>query len=115
MLNGVAAATVGVGVAELAAATMGPSSDALIAVGSSVIDLAPGPLKEWAIQAFGTADKLFLVVTIVAVIAVIGAIVGLWERRARRGGARGRPRSSCWPSSRAVRRCCPGPAHGTPT
>ena len=83
MLNGVAAATVGVGVAELAAAPLGPSADALIAVGSSVIDLAPGPLKEWAIQAFGTADKLFLVVTIVAVIAVIGAIVGLWERRRR--------------------------------
>ena len=57
-LAGVAAAAVALGVTELLAVAFGPQADARTAVGSAVIDLTPGPVKEWAIQTFGTADKL---------------------------------------------------------
>ncbi len=80
-LAGVAAAAVSLGVTQLVAAFVGPKADARTAVGSSVIDLTPGPVKEWAIQTFGTADKLFLTVVILAVIAVIAAITARWETR----------------------------------
>src|SRR5277367_830622 len=81
MLSGIAAAAVAVGVAQLLAVGFGPAAVALNAVGSAVIDLAPGPVKEWAIRTFGTADKLFLSVLVVAVIVAIAAITGMAERR----------------------------------
>ncbi len=37
-------------------------------------------MKEWAIQTFGTADKLVLTVLVLAVIAVIAAVAGSMER-----------------------------------
>jgi hypothetical protein len=36
-----------------------------------VVNLTPGPVKEWAIQTFGTADKLFLSVMVLVVIAAV--------------------------------------------
>ena len=51
--------------------------------GTAVIDLTPGPVKEWAIQTFGTADKLFLSVLVLVVIGVIAAVAAIWERVAR--------------------------------
>src|SRR6187431_14054 len=74
MFGGVAAAAVALGVAQLVAVPFGPEADARTAVGSTVIDLTPGPVKEWAIQTFGTADKLFLTVAVVAVIVAIAAV-----------------------------------------
>src|ERR1700758_2262909 len=82
-LNGFAAAAVAVGVMELVAAPSGPRADALNAVGSAVIDLTPGSVKEWAISTFGTADKLFLSITMLAVIAALAAAAGSWETRRR--------------------------------
>ena len=63
-LAGLAAAAVALGVAALLAIPLGPHADSRTAVGSVVIDLTPGPVKEWAIQTFGTADKLFLSVAV---------------------------------------------------
>jgi DMSO/TMAO reductase YedYZ molybdopterin-dependent catalytic subunit len=80
-LAGVAAAAVALGVTELLAVPFGPHADARTAVGSAVIDLTPGPVKEWAIQTFGTADKLVLSVLVLVVIAVIGAVTAAWETR----------------------------------
>jgi DMSO/TMAO reductase YedYZ molybdopterin-dependent catalytic subunit len=80
-LAGVAAAAVALGVTQLLAVVFGPQADARTAVGSAVIDLTPGPVKEWAIQTFGMADKLVLSVLVVAVIAVIAAIAGAAETR----------------------------------
>src|SRR5215217_4404847 len=80
-MAGVAAAAVALGVTQLLAVFLGPEADARNAVGSSVIDLTPGPIKEWAIQTFGTADKLFLSVLVVAVIAAIAAITAQYETR----------------------------------
>lgn len=86
-LNGVAAAAVAVGVTQLLAAPFGRGADALNAVGSTVIDLTPGPVKEWAIRTFGTSDKLFLSVTMIAVIAVLAAAAGAWETPRRPVGS----------------------------
>lgn len=77
---GIAAAAVAVGVAQLLAAFFSPAADARTAVGTAVINLTPGPVKEWAIQTFGTADKLFLTVMVIVVIAVLAAVSAIWER-----------------------------------
>ena len=81
ILSGIAAAAVTLGVSALVAVPLGSSADARNAIGSTVIDLTPGPVKEWAIQTFGTSDKLFLSLAVLLVIAVLAAIAGLTERR----------------------------------
>ena len=83
MAGGIAAAAVAVGVAQLLGAAFGPEADVRTAVGSAVIELTPGPVKEWAIQLFGTADKLFLSVAVLVVIALLAAVAGLLERKRR--------------------------------
>ena len=80
-MAGIAAAAVALGITQLLAAFVGPAADSRTAIGSSVIDLTPGPVKEWAITTFGTADKLVLSVLVLAVIAVIAAVAGSMERR----------------------------------
>lgn len=80
-LAGIAAATVALGVARLLAAFLGPTADAHAAVGAAVIDRTPAPVREWAIQTFGTADKLVLSVLVVAVVVVIAAATAGWETR----------------------------------
>ena len=102
-MAGIAAAAVALGVTQLVAAFVGPQSDSRTAIGSSVIDLTPGPVKEWAITTFGTADKLVLSVLVLAVIAVIAAVAGSMERpRVPIGSAAIVPPG--WPDAR---RCCP--------
>ena len=81
MLAGIAAAAVALGVTQLLAVPFGPRSDARTAVGATVIDLTPGPVKEWAIRVFGTADKLVLTGLVLAVIAVIAMVTAAWETR----------------------------------
>ncbi|MGE2692664.1 molybdopterin-dependent oxidoreductase [Mycolicibacterium pulveris] len=81
MLAGVAAAAVALGVTQLLAVVFGPQADARTAVGSMVIDLTPGPVKEWAIATFGMADKLFLSVAVLGVIALVAALTAALETR----------------------------------
>lgn len=83
MLAGVAAASVALGVAQLVSIPFGPRADARTAVGSAVVDLTPGPVKEWAIQTLGTLDKPFLAVVVLVVIASLAAIAGTLETRRR--------------------------------
>ena len=78
-LAGVAAAAVALGVTQLVAVAFGPEADARTAVGSAVIDLTPGPVKEWAIQLFGTADKLVLTLLVLAVVGIVAAVAGAAE------------------------------------
>jgi DMSO/TMAO reductase YedYZ molybdopterin-dependent catalytic subunit len=80
-LAGLAAAAVALGVAALLAVPLGPHADSRTAVGSVVIDLTPGPVKEWAIQTFATNDKLFLTVAVLVVIAVIAMAAAQFEDR----------------------------------
>jgi DMSO/TMAO reductase YedYZ molybdopterin-dependent catalytic subunit len=79
MLAGIAAAAVALGVTQLVAVAFGPQADARTAVGSAVIDLTPGPVKEWAIQTFGTADKIALSILVLGVITLIAAVTARWE------------------------------------
>jgi len=81
MLAGIAAAAVALGVTQLLAVAFGPQADARTAIGSAAIDLTPGPVKEWAIQTFGTADKLFLTILVLGVVALIAAVTARWETR----------------------------------
>jgi DMSO/TMAO reductase YedYZ molybdopterin-dependent catalytic subunit len=81
MLAGIAAAAVALGVTQLLAVLFGSQADARTAIGSAVIDLTPGPVKEWAIQTFGLADKLVLSVLVLAVIAAIAGFTAVWETR----------------------------------
>ncbi|OPX09696.1 molybdopterin-dependent oxidoreductase [Mycobacterium sp. AT1] len=84
---GVAAAAVALGVAQLTAVAFGPHADSRTAVGSAVVDLTPGPVKEWAIQSFGTSDKLALSIVVLVVVAVIAAITAQYETRRRPVGS----------------------------
>ncbi|BBX71168.1 molybdopterin-dependent oxidoreductase [Mycolicibacterium psychrotolerans] len=77
--GGVAAAAVAVGVAQLVGAAFGPQADVRTAVGSAVIQLTPGPVKEWAIQTFGTADKMVLSIAVLLVVAALAALAGILE------------------------------------
>ena len=77
---GIAAAAVGLGVAQLLATFLSPAADVRTSVGTAVVNLTPGPVKEWAIQTFGTADKLFLSVMVLVVIAAVAALTARWER-----------------------------------
>ena len=78
---GVAAAAVTLGVTQLVSAFVSPASDVRTAVGSAVVNLTPGPVKEWAIQTFGTSDKLFLATTMLVVIAILAAAAAIGESR----------------------------------
>jgi DMSO/TMAO reductase YedYZ molybdopterin-dependent catalytic subunit len=78
---GVVAGAVALGVAELfAALTGGASASPVIAVGSAGISLTPEWLKEFAIRHFGTNDKLVLLVTLGAGVAVLAVIIGIVAR-----------------------------------
>ncbi|OBG30230.1 molybdopterin-dependent oxidoreductase [Mycobacterium sp. 852002-51057_SCH5723018] len=83
MIAGVAAACVSLGVAQLVGIPFGARADARTAIGSAVVDLTPGPIKEWAIQTLGSLDKLFVAVVVLVVIATIAAIAGTLETQRR--------------------------------
>ena len=80
---GVAAALVGLAAGELMAAMVDPDTSPVVVVGAQVIDLTPTPLKEWAVARFGSADKVILVSSVVAV--VLAAAAGAGWLTARRG------------------------------
>lgn len=78
---GLAAAGVGMAVGHLAAAFGNPATSPVLAVGSTVIDATPTPVKEWAVQSFGTADKPILLAGVSLVTAAAAAGIGLLSRR----------------------------------
>ena len=78
---GVLATVVGLAAAHLVAALTVPAASPVLAVGSTVIDLTPTPLKEWAIRQFGSADKTVLVGSVVVVVLLLAAVAGVVARR----------------------------------
>src|SRR6476661_9633161 len=78
---GVLATIVGVAAGHLVASLTEPAASPVLAVGSTVIDLTPTPLKEWAIAHFGSHDKTVLVGSVVLGAIVLAAIGGLLARR----------------------------------
>ncbi|GAA3758108.1 DMSO/TMAO reductase YedYZ molybdopterin-dependent catalytic subunit [Spinactinospora alkalitolerans] len=88
-LCGVLAACAALAAAELAAPLIAPGAAPLLVVGGAVIDLTPPPLKDFAVEAFGTADKPVLLGGMAVVLAAFAALIGVAGRRRRRLGAVG--------------------------
>ncbi len=82
-LAAVLATLAGVGVGHLVAAWVEPAASPIFAVGSTVIDATPTPVKEWAVSTFGTADKPILIGSVVIVTLLAAAAIGLVARRHR--------------------------------
>jgi DMSO/TMAO reductase YedYZ molybdopterin-dependent catalytic subunit len=80
-LSGITAAVAGLGIAELAAALVASTSSPLFAVGSFVIDVTPGAVKEFAISLLGHADKPVLIATVAVLVAALSAVAGVLELR----------------------------------
>ncbi len=78
---GVLATCAGMAAGHLTAASLNPSSSPVLAVGSTVIDLTPTPMKEWAIREFGTNDKPILIGSVIAVSLLLAAAAGIVARR----------------------------------
>ncbi len=78
--SGLAAAEVVVGVIE-------GSASPVVPVGQVFIDWVPKPLKDWAIEQFGTNDKAVLVAGALVVLLVLGITVGIMAVRGQRAGA----------------------------
>lgn len=83
VLAGLLAAGAGLAAAELLAALTRPESAPLITIGGSVIDATPTPVKEFAVQTFGTYDKPLLLGGILAAVAVAAAAIGVLASRRR--------------------------------
>jgi DMSO/TMAO reductase YedYZ molybdopterin-dependent catalytic subunit len=80
-VGGLLAAGAGMALGHLVAAFVSPSASPVLAVGSAVIDATPTPVKEWAVQTLGTADKPVLLASVAAVTAAAAAAIGLVSRR----------------------------------
>lgn len=79
--SGAVAAALLFGVAEIVSVLFSPASSPLVAVGAAFIDVTPAWLKDFAIDVFGTADKLVLLVSMGVVALLVAAALGLLARR----------------------------------
>ena len=79
-VSGVLAAAAGMAVGHLVAAFVNPAASPVLAVGSTVIDATPTPIKEWAVRNFGTADKPVLLGSVTLVVVIAAAVIGLVSR-----------------------------------
>ena len=80
-LFGVLATLAGVAAAHLVAALTVPAASPVLVVGSTVIDLTPTPVKEWAIKNFGTNDKPILIGSVMIGVLVLAAVAGIVAAR----------------------------------
>ncbi|MFF1708731.1 molybdopterin-dependent oxidoreductase [Streptomyces sp. NPDC058268] len=88
-LSGLLAGFAALAVAELVSAAVRPEAGPVVAVGGAAIDRTPAPVKDWAIQHFGTNDKLVLQSGILAVLALLAIVLGLLALRHRLLGTAG--------------------------
>lgn len=75
--SGLLAAGAGVAASSLVATVFTGVPTPVVSVGNAAIDLAPAPLKDFAVEAFGTADKPILLAGIFTVIALAAAVAGV--------------------------------------
>lgn len=87
--SGLLAAFTALTFAELVSAAVRPEAGPVVAVGGALIDRMPAPVKDWAIQRFGTDDKLVLLLGILAALALLGVVLGMVALRRRLLGAAG--------------------------
>jgi len=84
--TGVAAATAGLGTAELAAA-MVRQPPLLDAVGRLIVDTSPRPLVDLTVRLLGPADKAAVRGGVLTGVAALGALAGLGSTRSSRHGS----------------------------
>lgn len=80
-LAGVVAAFLGLAAGQLLAAVWEPAAAPVAVVSATAIDLPPAPVKEWAVQTFGTASKTVVSAVVIAVVILLAAVAGLTARR----------------------------------
>src|SRR3954454_13042739 len=80
-LAGILAALAGTAVGHLVAALTTPASSPVLAVGTTVINLTPTPVKVWAVRELGTKDKPVLIGSVLLGTLVLAGIAGLLARR----------------------------------
>ncbi|GAA1889433.1 sulfite oxidase [Streptomyces durmitorensis] len=88
-MSGLLAGYSALATAELTSAAVRPESSPVIAVGGAAIDRTPAAVKDWAIQHFGTNDKLVLQLGILAVLTLLALALGALAARYRRVGSAG--------------------------
>lgn len=86
-LCGVLAAACGLAAAELLVGVRTSLRSPVVSVGDRVIDRVPVAVKDWAIDTFGTADKVVLVGGVLVLLA--GAAAGIGVLALRRGRTAG--------------------------
>jgi DMSO/TMAO reductase YedYZ molybdopterin-dependent catalytic subunit len=84
---GILAALAGTAAGHLAAALLVPASSPVLAVGTTVINLTPTPVKVWAVRELGTADKPVLIGSVLAVTLLLAGGAGILARRRFAAGA----------------------------
>src|SRR5262245_6034810 len=77
---GLIGAAVALGLSELIAGALAPSSSLIAAIGQTVIDLQPPGAKDFVVSIFGTNDKLALEVLVTGTALAIGALLGYLGR-----------------------------------
>ena len=80
-IAGVLAAGTALGVGQLVAGLTGATGSPVVAVGQLQIDFTPPWLKNFAINEFGSDDKLVLVSGILVVLGVFAALIGVAATR----------------------------------
>ncbi|SHN45569.1 molybdopterin-dependent oxidoreductase [Cryptosporangium aurantiacum] len=80
-LAGIVAAAIALGVAEVAAAFVGPSSSPLTAVAGEIVDRVPRSVEQFGVQTFGSWDKPVLTLIILVVLAGVAAVTGALAAR----------------------------------
>lgn len=84
---GLLATGAGLAAAELVVGLFSGTSSPVVPVGQVFIDWVPVWLKEWAIETFGTNDKVVLVLGALIVLFGIGIAVGILAMRGARSAA----------------------------
>lgn len=84
---GLVATGSGLAAAELTVGLFDRTSSPVVPVGQVFIDWVPRPLKDWAIDTFGTNDKVVLVVGALVVLFGVGIAVGILAMRGARAAA----------------------------
>lgn len=85
--TGVLATATALAAGHLLAGATTPNSSPYLAVGNTAITLTPEPVKEFAIQQFGTGDKVALLLGMALTIALLAVAAGLVARRSATPGA----------------------------
>lgn len=89
VLSGLLSGFAALAVAQLASAAVRPESSPVAVVGGAVIDLTPPAVKDFAVRHFGTNDKLFLELGILAILTLFALGLGALAAFHRRTGAAG--------------------------